>query len=134
MANRGVARLLSAYELDPPTNQPVNVLTLTLSPDGLGRHLDNRAEVAEHLSRRLAREGQTHPLLARPAFSSHISDMAQSLPVLPLTFRLPTMRLRLFTLLTTFGTAQDVTTDELRVESFYAMDDVTRQWFSEAAK
>lgn len=51
------------------------------------------------------------------------------LPVLPLVLRIGDTRLSLFTTLTTFGTPLDVTTDELRVESFYPMDEETRAWF-----
>jgi len=44
------------------------------------------------------------------------------LPVLPTEFRVGPVSLKLFSMLTTFGTPQDITTDELRVESFYPAD------------
>ncbi|MBB3048682.1 hypothetical protein FHR99_002956 [Litorivivens lipolytica] len=38
------------------------------------------------------------------------------------------LSIRLFSMISTFGTAQDVTAEELRVESFFPMDeDTTRQ-------
>ena len=45
-----------------------------------------------------------------------------SLPVLPTEFMVGASRARLFSMLTTFGTPLDVTTDELRVESFFPAD------------
>ena len=41
--------------------------------------------------------------------------------------------LRLFSLLSTFGTAQDVTTDELRIETFFPADDFTATFFKKLA-
>ena len=37
--------------------------------------------------------------------------------------------LRLFTTIATLGTPQDITLQELRIESFFPMDDVTRDVF-----
>jgi len=54
-------------------------------------------------------------------------------PVLPLEMQKDGMRVSLFTVIATFGTAQDVTTDELRIESFFAADEATEQLFRRAA-
>ena len=43
------------------------------------------------------------------------------------------MRLSLFTVIATFGTAQDVTADELRIESFFPADAATEQLFRQSA-
>lgn len=37
--------------------------------------------------------------------------------------------LRLFTTIATLGTPQDITVQELRIESFFPMDDATREVF-----
>ena len=40
-------------------------------------------------------------------------------PLLPVSFARDGLRVDLFTMMTTFGTPQDVTLQELRIESFY---------------
>src|SRR5690606_19451064 len=60
-----------------------------------------------------------------PSRLRHIDLDASRLPVLPTHFRLNGMDLRLFTMLATFGTPLDVTTDELRVESFFPADETS---------
>ncbi len=55
------------------------------------------------------------------------------LPVLPLEIDLNGIELSLFSVISTFGTPQDITTDELRVEAFYPTDETTEQFFSDIA-
>jgi hypothetical protein len=43
------------------------------------------------------------------------------------------MRISLFTVLATFGTAQDVSADELRIESLFPADEATEALFRAAA-
>jgi hypothetical protein len=50
-------------------------------------------------------------------------------PVLPLEMAKDGLRISLFTVIATFGTAQDVTADELRIESFFAADAATEKLF-----
>jgi hypothetical protein len=54
-------------------------------------------------------------------------------PVLPLEIEKGGTRISLFTVIATFGTAQDVTADELRIESFFPADGATAQLFRSAA-
>ena len=44
-------------------------------------------------------------------------------PVLPARLRVGEARLNLFTMLSTFGTPQDLTTDSLRVEHLFPADE-----------
>ena len=46
-------------------------------------------------------------------------------PVLPMHFRKGTTDLRLFTTIATLGIPQDITLQELRIESFFPMDEAT---------
>jgi hypothetical protein len=46
-------------------------------------------------------------------------------PVLPMHFRKGNTELRLFTTIATLGTPQDITLQELRIESFFPMDEAT---------
>ena len=47
-------------------------------------------------------------------------------PVLPMHFQKGRTKLRLFTTIATLGTPQDITLQELRIESSFPMDDETR--------
>ena len=55
------------------------------------------------------------------------------MPVLPLVVEHAGMRVSVFTVIATFGTAQDVTADELRIESFFPADAATEAFFRQAA-
>ena len=52
---------------------------------------------------------------------------------LPLELELGELRLSLFSVISTFGTPQDITTDELRIEAFFPADETTRQFFDGAS-
>ncbi len=81
---------------------------------------DGRAETAELLDRLLAYEG-VRPLLKTPAIES------ASGPVLPMHFRKGDVSLKLFTTIATLGTPQDITLQELRIESFFPKDAATEK-------
>ena len=49
-------------------------------------------------------------------------------PVLPLVLGEGDRELRLFTMIATFGTPQDITTDEIRVETFFPADSATERF------
>lgn len=51
------------------------------------------------------------------------------LPVLPVELALGAVRISLFTVISTFGTAQDVTADELRIECLFPADAATERLF-----
>ena len=53
--------------------------------------------------------------------------------MLPLELDINGLQLSLFTVMSTFGTPQDVTTDELRIEAFYPANEETRAFFENAA-
>jgi hypothetical protein len=76
---------------------------------------DGRAETAALLERLLAYEG-VRPLL-KTAEASVIAG-----PVLPMHFRKGEVSLQLFTTIATLGTPQDITLQELRIESFFPMN------------
>ena len=53
------------------------------------------------------------------------SDESAATPVLPMRFRKYNTELSLFTTIATLGTPQDITLQELRIESFFPMDGET---------
>ena len=75
---------------------------------------DGTAETAALLERLLSYEG-VRPLL-KAAAASPAPD-----PVLSMNFRKGEVSLELFTTIATLGTPQDVTLQELRIESFFPM-------------
>lgn len=58
---------------------------------------------------------------------------APLVPVLPLEIEKGGLRISLFTVIATFGTAQDVTADEMRIESMFPADAETEALFRAAA-
>jgi len=121
-----------------------NLALLTLHPDGLRRHIANWNQIAPDFIRRLRSEAlasgdadmqerfERFIELAGPVSES---DMAHTslLPVLPLELELDGQRFSMFSIITTIGTPQDITTDELRVEAFYPADTATERFFDAIA-
>jgi hypothetical protein len=62
------------------------------------------------------------------------AEDAALVPVLPLAMEKDGVRVSLFTVIATFGTAQDVTADELRIESLFPADDATETLFRSVAR
>jgi transcriptional regulator with XRE-family HTH domain len=53
-------------------------------------------------------------------------------PVLPMELTFGSLKLKTFSMISSFGTAQDVTAEELKVETFYPADERTRQFFDQS--
>ena len=132
--------------VDPSGRQ--NVLRLSFHPQGLRPLVRNWEQVAPHMLERLQREMVAAPMdEALRALHQDLVAMAglgkaskpQGGAVAPLTptvnveMALGDLTLRVFSLLSTFGTAQDVTTDELRIETFFPADEVTATFFQSLA-
>ena len=128
-ANRLVGVLVAgaAPELLQP---PVNVLRLSLHPDGLAGRIANLGQWRAHVLGRLAREAavtgdqQLHALhrelLAYPGgLERSPTDTAVAVP---LRLRVQQHDLALLSTVTTFGTALDITAAELSVEAFLPAD------------
>lgn len=137
--NAGAQRLLSLLGDPEETwrrvcgDGPRNLVEMTLHPQGLRPLIRNLEQIAPDLIGRLQREALDHPrllevldrILAYPGISKRWASTdlrATTLPVLPTQLEANGMRLNLFTMLSTFGTPQDLTTDELRVETMFPAD------------
>ena len=118
----------------------INLALLTLHPRGLGRFITNWEQAAPSFVRRLRQDARASGdpdlqdrMQAITALADIDLDAASSagalLPVLPLEIDLQGTALSLFSVISTFGTPQDITTDELRVEAFYPGDAATQQFF-----
>ncbi|OYQ36408.1 transcriptional regulator [Niveispirillum lacus] len=130
--------LMLAQMLSQPLSPPVNVLRLSLSPDGLAPWILNLPEWRHHLLGRLRREADISgdadlqtlyaelraiagPILLRPP------EVTLGIAI-PLRIRSPQSGNALSFLSTTtvFGTATDITLSELTLECFYPADEPTR--------
>lgn len=138
MLNRAARRLLrfALPELEP--GAPVNLLTMCFDPKGARPLIENWEGVARHLLQRVARD---HLLTGRESLAQLLSRLlaypdvpsdfrvldldSEMEPVFDLHFRVGDMRLRFLTTLTAFNAPQNVTLDELRIESYFPLDDAT---------
>lgn len=118
---------------------PRNLLKLTFHPEGARPFIRNWSEVANLLLWRSRREAETTANDTLHAVVDEILDYegipkrwrmpthpdAPPPPILPLEYVIGDQPLRLFSMLSSFGTAQDVTADEIRVETFFPADDAS---------
>jgi hypothetical protein len=105
----------------------------TFHPQGMRPLISNMAEVGAHLLARARLEALEEPLVAKlldevlsypdtPMRWKLAEPLSHPPPALAAQLRLGDTRLNLFTMLSTFGTPQDITTDSLRVEHLFPAD------------
>ena len=137
--NAGAQRFLALFPgCDSVT--PLNGPRLAFHPQGLRPFIENWDVVAARIIRRVHREVADNPsdkllkcfleeLLNYPNVPSRwrtldFDDVPP--PFLTINYNWKNSTLRLFSALTTFGTAQDIALQELRIESFFPADEGTR--------
>lgn len=135
-ANDAVYALLDGVALRL-LEPPVNVIRLTLDPDGLAPRIVNLDEWRSHLLARLRHEydatGDPRPraLLDEldPPDDRHRPAAHHRSPglVVPLRLRAGGTELSLLSTTTVFGTPREVTLSELAIEAFYPADAATRR-------
>lgn len=116
---------------------PVNVMRLSLHPEGLSRRIRNLSEWRGHLLERLRRQ---HRLTRDPSIDLLLREIqawhgspeppASAGPphvVVPLQLESQRGTLSFFSTTTVFGTASEVTLSELTIEAFYPADAQTAQ-------
>lgn len=137
-ANRTVGILLDGVDaglLAPP----VNVLRLTLHPDGVAPRIENLAELRPHLLHRLHQQAVFTGDPALLALHRELEAYGEDPPDAParpaaapdiavsLVLRAGDgTRLRFISALATFGIAAEVTASELAIETFFPADEPTR--------
>jgi transcriptional regulator with XRE-family HTH domain len=120
--------------------EPVNVLRLSLHPDGIAPLLVNLAEWRHHILGRLRQQVDS----SGDQVLTHLCRELHALPaprpqkegryglVVPLQLRIGEDRvLSLISATTIFGTATELTMSELMIESFFPADAETRAYFLE---
>src|SRR5258708_3037566 len=144
-ANGGAVRLVEFLVGPLAPDAKINLADALVGPDILRPFLLNWSEVVSYFIRsveadaaadgtpetaalleRLLSYRDVRPLLKAPA------SVVAAVPVLPMHFPNADVSLRLFTTIATLGTPQDITVQELRIESFFPMDcdtaTVLRAW------
>jgi transcriptional regulator with XRE-family HTH domain len=138
-ANDAVTRLLAGT---PPAllQPPVNVLRLSLHPEGLAPRIANLAEWRAHLLARLRRqidvsadpilvelmtELRSYPASNAAGKGASASDQDYAGVVVPLRLAVKNHILSFFSTTAVFGTPVDITLSELALESFFTADAAT---------
>ena len=134
-ANRALASLVegaAAHLLEPP----VNVLRLSLHPEGVAPRIINLPQWRTHLLRRLRRDALATGDPALNALYEELTSYPSGDPgqpldpafaevAVPLRVRDRKCELSFMSTRTTFGDALDVTVAELSIESFFPTDERT---------
>lgn len=141
-ANHAIGPLLAGVAADL-LEPPINVLRLSLHPTGLAPRIANLGEWRNHVLTRLQRQVEitADPVLAalhdelagypHPESASEI-DARDASPrygglVVPIRLQTNQGLLSFISTTTVFGTAVDITLDELAIESFFPADAATAE-------
>jgi len=141
-ANASVPLLIAdvaAHLMEPP----VNVLRVSLHPEGMAPRIINLAEWRAHLLERLQRQivatgspdlrALYEEVSAYPGpRAAPAAGLAGQIAV-PLRLRAGDAQLAFISTVATFGTAVDITVAELAIESFFPLDEATAAAVREAA-
>jgi transcriptional regulator with XRE-family HTH domain len=142
-SNRAAERLFALFLAEPGAlEQPLNMFSLVFDPRLMRPFISNWPAVARQMLVRLHHEslqrggGARLTALERrvrafPGVPStwHEPDFAEDVdPVFSVQLRREDVSLAFFTTITTFSSPRLVTLDELRIESSFPLDDVTRRF------
>jgi transcriptional regulator with XRE-family HTH domain len=134
----GAAAPFAPYAITPKPR--LNVLQMIFDPAAWRPYIANWETVARATLERLHREAIQHndpalrellqTLLAYPDIPARWRNPDFAIPqdvIIPVEIRFGEQLLKLFTTVTTLGTPQDITLQELSIESFHAADPQTEQ-------
>jgi transcriptional regulator with XRE-family HTH domain len=142
LTSNGAATRFFGYLLDGrEAPAPANVVRMMFNPRGLRPCVVDWETTAEALVRRVHRESlggsrdeATSALLDEvlgypdvPATWKQPSPDTPLVPVIPVAFAKDGRRFSFFSAVTTLGTPQDITLQELRIECFYPLDAATEE-------
>ncbi len=140
-SNQAAERFFGLLLGDRAGPEPMNVVRLMFDPRGLRPYVSNWEEVAETLLQRVHREAVggvpdeatdrlLNEVLDRPGVPrrwGRLNPAAPTVPVIPICFRKGEHAFNFFSAVTTLGTPQDVTLQELRIEAFFPADAATAE-------
>lgn len=135
--NMGAARLGATF-LTPEVAWLPNAMHMLFHPDGFRKWLVNWPQVASltlaQLRVQAVHDPQVLALLEELDAFPPVREVETSSTILiPFHLRKGALELRFTNLLTTLGSAVDVTARELTVETWFPLDDATRQWVQAGA-
>jgi transcriptional regulator with XRE-family HTH domain len=121
-----------------------NLMRLFFHPEGIRPLVTNWAAVGPLMWRRAQREAETLGGLEMKAVLNDLAPLQDPdllwsatdtalMPVMPFNMKVKDLSLSMFAVVATFGTAQDVTADELRIETLFPADRETETLFRNAA-
>jgi transcriptional regulator with XRE-family HTH domain len=137
VASNGMARPLLAEAAPHLLEAPINVLRLSLHPEGLAPRIANLGQWRSHILQRLRQQVENSgdpdletllaELAAYPVPADQLNagprrDLYESGVVVPLRLRSQWGLLSLFSTITIFGTPVDITLAELAIEAFFPAD------------
>jgi transcriptional regulator with XRE-family HTH domain len=138
MTNGAAPRLFNCFVDLAARPSPRNLLHLMFDPAGMRPFVANWPETARGLLGRVYREALGHIIDERTkallAELSHYPGVkpewralspGDAMPMIPLTFVKDGVTLNYFSMITTVGTPQTVTAEELRLECMFPADDAT---------
>ena len=144
MTNDATPRFFSHFIDMAGRAGPRNLVHLMFDPSGMRPFIADWEQTAKSLLGRVLREAVGRvidartkdlidSLLAYPDVNIEwkISVAAENTPIIPLSFVKDGRLLRFFSLVTTVGTAQMITTQELRVECMFPLDEATEIHYAE---
>lgn len=140
-ANKAASRFFAFLLGDRAPAGPGNVLRMMFDPDAVRPFVTNWEAVAESLIQRVHREcvggvpdERTRALLAElldypgvPRAWHKASPGTLMVPVVPVSFAKEERCFNFFSTVTTLGTPQDITVQEIRIECFFPADDATER-------
>lgn len=146
-SNTAASRFFGFLLGDTAGEVPLNVLRLMFHPRGLRPYVVQWPATAEALVKRIHREAVgrvmddgTIQLLREILAYQDVPEAWQQadpgtpfVPVLPVSFSKAGRTFSFFSTVTTLGTPQDVTAQEIRLESFFPADHVTDRYARELA-
>ena len=131
--NQAAPRFFGSFVDLETRPKPRNLLDLMFDPAGMRPFVEDWEKVAAGLLQRVRREAvgqvldaELQNLLKRlreyPGVTGLKRPLASQSPVLPIVFRRGSQRFSYFSLITTVGTPQCITAQELRVECMFPVD------------
>jgi transcriptional regulator with XRE-family HTH domain len=141
-SNQAAQNIFSQFVQDPSCLQmPLNLYALVFDPQLARPFIQNWAQIGRSMLARLHREALsrsndarlwalleqvlTYPDVPQAWRQPDFSDALE--PTLSLVLARGPLTLRFFTVLTTIAAPQQITLDELRIESYFPLDEPTRQ-------
>ncbi len=122
------------------TGDQPNLMRLFFHPDGIRPFVTNWSAIGPLMWRRALREAEAVGGQEMQAVLDELAPLQDAellgspvdmvlVPVMPIELRAHGQRMSMFAVVATFGTAQDVTADELRIETLFPADAETETLF-----